>query len=130
MFTPVYTYCLDSRRLLSWDETSDGSPLAVHRDGDRSARGEQMSAPRASRTSGLENHRSDAVCSKIEFPSATGWYQKRGGRRPELSIPKWLLAGSLIAIAMNVAGAGGAQAEPLTPLTPVELQYLEQVRFQ
>jgi hypothetical protein len=29
---------------------------------------------------------------------------------------------------MSVIGARPAQAEPLTPLTPAELQYLEQVR--
>ncbi|EHB56491.1 hypothetical protein MycrhDRAFT_3685 [Mycolicibacterium rhodesiae JS60] len=45
----------------------------------------------------------------------------------ELSIPKCLLAGSLLAAAMNVVGAQAAMAEPLTPLTPIELQYLDQV---
>jgi hypothetical protein len=45
-----------------------------------------------------------------------------------LSTPRWLLAGLLLAIAMNVAGAQPAQAEPLTPLTPAQLQYLQQVR--
>jgi hypothetical protein len=44
-----------------------------------------------------------------------------------LSTPKRLLAGSLLAIAMNVAGVQLAQAEPLTPLTPAELQYLQQL---
>jgi hypothetical protein len=45
-----------------------------------------------------------------------------------LSTLRWLSAGLLLAIAMSVAGAQPAQAEPLTPLTPAELQYLEQVR--
>lgn len=46
----------------------------------------------------------------------------------ELSIPRWPLAGLVLAIAINVAGAQPAQADPLTPLTPAELQYLQQVR--
>jgi hypothetical protein len=33
-----------------------------------------------------------------------------------------------MALAVNVAGAQSAQAEPLTPLTPGELQYLDQAR--
>jgi hypothetical protein len=45
-----------------------------------------------------------------------------------LSTLRWLSAGLLLAIAMIVAGAQPAQAEPLTPLTPAELQYLEKVR--
>jgi hypothetical protein len=45
-----------------------------------------------------------------------------------LSTLRWLLAGFTLAIAMSVIGARPAQAEPLTPLTPAELQYLEQVR--
>jgi hypothetical protein len=49
-------------------------------------------------------------------------------KETELSIPRWPLAGLVLAIAMNVAGAQPAQADPLTPLTPAELQYLQQVR--
>jgi hypothetical protein len=45
-----------------------------------------------------------------------------------LSTPRWPLAALLLAIAMNVAAAQPAQAEPLNPLTPAELQYLQQVR--
>ncbi len=45
-----------------------------------------------------------------------------------MSSPKRLLAGSLLTIALNVASAHPAQADPLTPLTPAELQYLDQVR--
>jgi hypothetical protein len=45
-----------------------------------------------------------------------------------LKTPKLLMAGSLLAIAINVAGAPPARAEPLTPLTPAELQYLDGVR--
>ena len=45
-----------------------------------------------------------------------------------LSTLRRLSAGLLLAIAMSLAGAQPAQAEPLTPLTPAELQYLEQVR--
>ena len=44
-----------------------------------------------------------------------------------MSISKRLLAGSLLAIAATVAGVQVAHAEPLTPLTPAELQYLEQL---
>lgn len=39
-----------------------------------------------------------------------------------------LLAGSIVAVAMTVASAQLAQGQPLTPLTPAELQYLEHVR--
>jgi hypothetical protein len=46
----------------------------------------------------------------------------------ELSTLRWPLAGLLLAIATNVAGAQPAQADPLIPLTPTELQYLQQVR--
>jgi hypothetical protein len=45
-----------------------------------------------------------------------------------LSTLRRLSAGLLLAIAISVAGAQPAQAEPLTPLTPAELQYLEKVR--
>jgi hypothetical protein len=45
-----------------------------------------------------------------------------------LSKLTWPLAGLLLAIAMNPAGAHPAQADPLTPPTPAELQYLQQVR--
>ena len=41
---------------------------------------------------------------------------------------KWLWAGPLLVLAVNVLGAQPAQAEPLTPLTPDELQYLDQAR--
>jgi hypothetical protein len=41
-------------------------------------------------------------------------------------IPKWLLA-SLLAIGVSFAVAQPAQAEPLTPLSPAELQYLERL---
>jgi hypothetical protein len=44
-----------------------------------------------------------------------------------VSIPKRLLACPLLAIAVTVAGAQAAHAEPLTPLTPAELQYLDQL---
>jgi hypothetical protein len=37
------------------------------------------------------------------------------------------LLASLLAIGVSVAGAPSAQAEPLTPLTPAEIQYLEQL---
>lgn len=50
----------------------------------------------------------------------------RGG--DELNTPRVLLAGAMLALAMNATGAPAAQAEPLTPLTPNELQYLEQLR--
>lgn len=39
---------------------------------------------------------------------------------------KWLWVGSLMALAVGVAGMQSAQAEPLIPLTPTELQYLDQ----
>ncbi|EHB59141.1 hypothetical protein MycrhDRAFT_1577 [Mycolicibacterium rhodesiae JS60] len=45
-----------------------------------------------------------------------------------MSSQKWLWAGLLVATALNMAGAHPAQAEPLTPLTPGELQYLDQAR--
>lgn len=45
-----------------------------------------------------------------------------------MSISRWPLAGLALAIAVNVAGADPAQADPLTPLTPAELEYLQQVR--
>jgi len=45
-----------------------------------------------------------------------------------LSTLRPLSAGLLLAIAINLPVAQRAQAEPLTPLTPAELQYLEQVR--
>ncbi|MEZ0054093.1 hypothetical protein ABIA30_005133 [Mycobacterium sp. MAA66] len=46
----------------------------------------------------------------------------------ELSAPRWPSAGLVLTIAMNVAWAQPAQADPLTPLTPAEIQYLQQVR--
>jgi hypothetical protein len=49
-------------------------------------------------------------------------------RATELSTLRGLSGGVLLAIALSVAGAESAHAEPLTPLTPTELQYLEQVR--
>jgi hypothetical protein len=45
-----------------------------------------------------------------------------------MSSRKWLWVGPLVALAVNLAGAQSAQAEPLTPLTPGELQYLDQAR--
>lgn len=45
-----------------------------------------------------------------------------------MSTLRWPLAGLTLAIAMSVIGARPAQAEPLTPLTPAELQYLERAR--
>jgi hypothetical protein len=44
----------------------------------------------------------------------------------DVRTPKWLLA-SLLAVGVSFAGAQPAQAEPLTPLNPAELQYLEQL---
>lgn len=44
----------------------------------------------------------------------------------DVHIPKWLVA-SLLAVGVSLAGAQPAQAEPLTPLSPAELQYLEQL---
>lgn len=41
---------------------------------------------------------------------------------------KWFWVGPLVALAVNVVGAQPARAEPLTPLTPAEVQYLEQTR--
>jgi hypothetical protein len=41
---------------------------------------------------------------------------------------KWLVAGCLVVSAVAVAAAGTAQAEPLSPLSPGEIQYLDQVR--
>lgn len=45
-----------------------------------------------------------------------------------MKTPRWPLAGLVLTIAMNVTGAQLAQADPLNPLTPAEVQYLEQVR--
>jgi hypothetical protein len=39
-----------------------------------------------------------------------------------------LLAMSLVALAVELAGAQSAQADPLTPPTPNEIQYLAQAR--
>jgi hypothetical protein len=44
----------------------------------------------------------------------------------DVRIPKWLLA-SLLAVGVSFAGAQPVQAEPLTPLSPAELQYLDQL---
>jgi hypothetical protein len=41
---------------------------------------------------------------------------------------RWLLAGPLAAMAVTMVGAQLAHAEPLTPPTPAEIQYLEQIR--
>jgi hypothetical protein len=41
--------------------------------------------------------------------------------------PKWLLTWLLV-VGASFAGVQPAQAEPLTPLSPAELQYLEQLR--
>jgi hypothetical protein len=44
-----------------------------------------------------------------------------------LSTPKWLWFAPLTALAINVVGALPAHAEPLTPLTPNQSQYLDQL---
>ena len=44
-----------------------------------------------------------------------------------MSTARQLLAGSLLVVALMVAGAQSAHAAPLTPLTPAELSYLEQL---
>ena len=44
-----------------------------------------------------------------------------------MTIPRRLLVGPLLAIAVIMTGVQVAHAEPLTPLTPGELQYLEQL---
>jgi hypothetical protein len=45
-----------------------------------------------------------------------------------MSNRKCLVAASLVALAVEMAGARSAQAEPLTPPTPNEIQYLDQAR--
>lgn len=45
-----------------------------------------------------------------------------------MSNSRWLWAGVSLAIAVSVTAAQPAQADPLTPLTPAEVQYLEQAR--
>lgn len=45
-----------------------------------------------------------------------------------MSIEKCLLAASLMAVMLNIAGARTAQADPLTPLTPSQVQYLDHAR--
>lgn len=47
-------------------------------------------------------------------------------RTPSWSL-LWWAAVSLVALAINVTGALPAQADPLTPLTPAELQYLDKL---
>jgi hypothetical protein len=44
----------------------------------------------------------------------------------DMRTPKWLLAW-LLAVSVSFADAQPAQAEPLTLLSPAELQYLEQL---
>lgn len=51
-----------------------------------------------------------------------------GRREAELGTRKWLWAGLSVALLMYAVGVQHAQAEPLTPLTPAENQYLEQIR--
>jgi hypothetical protein len=45
-----------------------------------------------------------------------------------LSIPKWLLAVPLLALGVSLTEAAPASAEPLTPLSPAEVEYLGQLR--
>lgn len=45
-----------------------------------------------------------------------------------MSTARLLWAGLLAASAVNVIGVQPAQAEPLTPLSPGEVQYLDQLR--
>lgn len=45
-----------------------------------------------------------------------------------MSLLKWSCAGLFAVLAFNVVGAQRAQAEPLTPPTQAEVQYLEQIR--
>jgi hypothetical protein len=49
-------------------------------------------------------------------------------RETELNIPKWLLAGSLLALGVSLTGTAPASAEPLTPPSPAEIEYLGQLR--
>jgi hypothetical protein len=46
----------------------------------------------------------------------------------KVTTPKWMWAGLLAAVTMNIVGMPSAQAAPLTPLTPAEVQYLEKLR--
>ena len=45
-----------------------------------------------------------------------------------MSVSRWLWPGLAMAIAVNVAAAQQAQAEPLIPPAPGETEFLEQVR--
>lgn len=45
-----------------------------------------------------------------------------------MSIPKWLLVGPLLALTVSLTGAPPAAAEPLTPLSPAEIEYLGELR--
>ncbi|MGV0714527.1 hypothetical protein ABQE93_03870 [Mycolicibacterium sp. XJ662] len=45
-----------------------------------------------------------------------------------MSVPRYLLMGSLLALAMSLPGVPSAPAEPLTPLSPAEVEYLGQLR--
>jgi hypothetical protein len=45
-----------------------------------------------------------------------------------VSIQKWLKVGALVAMAASAVASPLAHAEPLTPLTPDEVQYLDQAR--
>ncbi|MDA4108695.1 hypothetical protein MHOL44478_15725 [Mycobacterium holsaticum DSM 44478] len=51
-------------------------------------------------------------------------------RREEtaLTIARHLLMGSLLALVVPLTGAPSASAEPLTPLSPAEVEYLTQLR--
>jgi hypothetical protein len=53
------------------------------------------------------------------------------GRSPggaHVNISKRLLIGPLVAVVVTLTGVHAAQAEPWTPYTPAELQYLDQLR--
>lgn len=45
-----------------------------------------------------------------------------------MRIRRWLWCGLLVALAVNVAITQPAHADPLTPLTPGETQYLDKAR--
>jgi hypothetical protein len=46
----------------------------------------------------------------------------------EVSIPEWLLVGPLLALTVSLTGAPPTAAEPLTPLSPAEIEYLGELR--
>ena len=45
-----------------------------------------------------------------------------------MRIPKYLLMGPLLALAVSLTGAPSAPAEPLAPLSAAEVEYLGQLR--